>query len=121
MEKIYFVNFKDYDAVFDSFEKAEECYLEYSEDEPMELDGSERIIVADAMEFDFLVEECKTNTALFVDDSGWVVYLEEEINEEIADLRKYNDYYVNGRLFELRNVKKFKPKTVFVLDEEEGD
>jgi hypothetical protein len=119
MEKIYFVNFKDYDAVFDSFEKAEECYLEYSEDVPIELDGSERIVEADAMEIDFLVEECKTNTALFIDeDTGWVVYLKKEVNEEIAELRKYNDDYPNARLFELRNVKKFKPKTVFVLDEE---
>lgn len=119
MEKIYFVNFKDYDAVFNSFEKAEECYLEYSEDEPLELDGSERIIIADAMEIDFFVEECKTNTALFFDeDGGWTIYLEEEVNEEIAELRKYKEEYPNARLFELRNVKKFKPKMVFVLDEE---
>jgi hypothetical protein len=119
MEKICFVAYHNYDVVLhDSFEEAEERYLEYSDDQPLDVDGSERIVVADAMEIDFLAEECKTDTALFIDeDTDWVVYLEKEVNEEIAELRKYNDY-PNARLFELRNVKKFKPKTVFVLDEE---
>jgi hypothetical protein len=119
MEKICFVAYHNYDVVlYDSFEEAKEGYLEYSDDQPLDVDGSERIVVADAMEIDFLAEECKTDTALFIDeDTDWVVYLEKEVNEEIAELRKYKDY-PNARLFELRNVKKFKPKTVFVLDEE---
>ena len=124
MEKVYFITY-DYGyntALFNSFEEAEKDYLEYSEYQPLNINGCERIFVADAMEIDFFVEECKTNTALFVnEDTGWAEYLEKEVNEEIAELRKYKEDYPNARLFELHNVKKFKPKTIFVLDEEEGD
>lgn len=124
MEKVYFINFKRYGVIFyDSYEEAESDLFDAINEGIIRLkdDIQARIVVADALE----VKECKTDSALllseneFDEEENWASYLESAASEQIAFLRKDDEEtFSNARVFELYNVKKFKPALFAVPDEE---
>lgn len=128
MEKVYFINFKRYGVIlYGSFEEAENDLFDCIETGLVRLndDTQARVIVADALEVNYLEEECKTNSVLLVnedeldEEESWVKYLENAVNEQIAFLRKGDrETFSNIKVFELYNVKKFKPARFMVPEEE---
>lgn len=128
MEKVYFINFKRYGVIlYGSFEEAENDLFDCIETGLIRLNDNAqaRVIVADALEVNCLKEECKTDSALLVnedeldEEESWVKYLENAVNEQIAFLRKGDrETFSNVKVFELYNVKKFKPARFMIPDEE---
>jgi hypothetical protein len=128
MEKVYFINFKRFGVnVYGSYEEAENDLFDFFNTGLIRLkeDIQTQIVVADLLEVDYSKEGCKTNSALlyhedeFDKDEFWYTYLEKAANEQIAFLRKYEEEtFGKAKVFELHNVKKFKPALFMIPDEE---
>lgn len=128
MEKVYFINFKRYGVIlYGSYEEAENDLFDCIETGLIRLndDIQARVVVADALEINYPKEECKTDSALllneneFDEEENWIDYLESAANKHIVSLRKDKEKTFNNvRVFELYNVKKFKPARFLISDEE---
>lgn len=128
MEKVYFINFKRFGVnVYGSYEEAEKDLLDFFETGLIRLreDIQTKIVVADLLEVNYSKEGCKTNSALLYyedeldKDEFWYTYLENAANEHIAFLRKDDEEtFGNAKVFELHNVKKFKPALFIIPDED---
>lgn len=128
MEKVYFINFKRYGVIlYGSYEKAENDLFDCIESGLVRLndDIQARVFVADALEINCPKEECKTDSALlfheneFDEEENWIDYLESAANKRISFLCKDDEKTFNNiRVFELYNVKKFKPARFLIPDEE---
>ena len=128
MEKVYFINFKRYGVIlYGSYEEAENDLFDCIETGLVRLndDIQARVVVADALEINYPKEECKTNSALllneneFDEEESWIDYLENAANKHLSFLRKDDEKTFNNiRVFELYNVKKCKPARFLIPDEE---
>lgn len=121
MIKVSFAVDSYYSSVlmYNSYEEAESDFFKSAENRPFYSVEEERLVTADAMEIDFPAEKCKVNSALVIDQETCLnFFLEDEnINEAItACFEDYGLGWATTIVYELYNVKKFKPKMILVKE-----